>query len=283
MSNLQFGLSSYSYRWSIGYGSHHPAKPMNTYAFIEKAAYFGFSSVQICDNLPYNKLPVSDLQKLNDLAEKQAISIETGARGSDPDYLQKILGISSIVNSGLLRIVTEIDRGNPPNQITKELDQVIANIKTVLPLAKSKGIRLAIENHATLSSQDLLYIIQTIDDLDVGVCVDTMNSILLMEPPLETVQALVPYTLTVHLKDFRIEKHPERFEIIGVALGEGSVDFSEVLRILSGCSATPTMHVELYIERKEDDESTLAWEDECVRKSIRYLRALVGNGFHEMN
>ena len=43
------------------------------------------------------------------------------------------------------------------------------------------------------------------------------------------------------------------------------------------------MHVELYIERKEDDESTLAWEDECVRKSIGYLRALVGNGFHEMN
>lgn len=274
MSDRQFGLSSYAYRWSIGYGAHRPAAPMNIVSFIEKAAGFGLGRVQINDNLPYQELSAPEQRKIVSLAAKHGIAIETGVRGANTEYLKVMLDASSRLNSNLLRIVTEIDRGKSTNQIIGELDRVIVDVKNILPYAKKKGIRLAIENHATLNSKDLVYIIRSVGDPFVGVCLDTMNSILSMEPPLETVRTLAPYTLTVHLKDFRIEKLPEYFIISGVALGEGSVDFPEILRILGECGAAPTMHVELYINRKKNDMSTLAWEDECVRKSICNLRLL---------
>lgn len=274
MYDQQSGLSSYAYRWSIGYGEHRPAHPMSTAGFVEKAAHFGFGRVQICDNLRYDKLSVPELQKIVSLTNNRGITIETGARGTDHAYLRRVLEVSSILNSDLLRIVPEIDRSNQSDRISEELDKLIADLEFVLPLAKTKGIRLAIENHATLTSGDLLYVIRSVNDQDVGVCFDTMNSIVLMELPMDTVQVLAPYILTVHLKDFRIEKHPECFLIKGVAMGDGAVDFPQIVRVLNESGVTPTTHVELYVDRKEDDESTLAWEDECVRRSLKYLRSL---------
>ena len=101
---------------------------------------------------------------------------------------------------------------------------------------------------------------------------DTMNSILLLEPPLTTTQTLTPYAFTVHLKDFMIERYPEYFRIVGVALGEGIVDFPRVIQQLKESKLAPTVHLELYLDRREDEEATRKWEDECVAKSVRSAR-----------
>ncbi len=252
--------------------SYKPTHPMNVEEFIEKAIDFKLQGVQICDNLPYWELSESRLREIRKQVEDQRMFIETGARGSEYEYLKTMLEASSQLGSKLLRIVIEIDRNVPTEQITTQLNKVIEDIQNILDVAKALNIRLAIENHATFSSEDLLYIIKTIDDDFVGVCLDTMNSILLMEHPLKTARALFPYAFTVHLKDFKIEKHPEHFRILGVSLGEGLVDFPSIMQMLKESKLDPTVHLELYIDRRENEEAIRKWEDKCVAKSVFYAR-----------
>ena len=82
--------------------------------------------------------------------------------------------------------------------------------------------------------------------------------------------------ITPHIKDFKIEKHPEDFRIVGVPLGEGLVDFPSIMEMLKESSLDLTVHLELYIDRQEDEGATQKWEDECVAKSILYARNNLG-------
>jgi hypothetical protein len=56
---MKLGLSSYAYRWSIGFPGHENPCSMSLVEFLEQAIHFGFDGVQICDNLPIYDLPVS--------------------------------------------------------------------------------------------------------------------------------------------------------------------------------------------------------------------------------
>jgi len=146
----------------------------------------------------------------------------------------------------------------------------------VLAVAHQENVRIALENHATLSSPDLLHILEAIGDDSVGICLDTMNSVMLLEHPLDTVRALAPHALCVHFKDFRIEKRAEDFRIIGVPLGEGLLDVVTVLRTVEEHHLEQqSLHLELYVGRKETCEATRIYEDECVRRSAAYLKKVV--------
>jgi sugar phosphate isomerase/epimerase len=273
------GLSSYAYRWSSGFGGDPGEALLDAGALIARAASFELQGVQICDNLPYQKLSAAALQDLRASAADLDIFIETGARGTDPGYLAAMLEASKRLGSRLLRIVAEIDRKRSQAGIEVQLQQICADIRAVLDRARDAGIKIALENHASLSSSDLLYIIESVGDESVGVCLDTMNSVLLLERPLETARALAPHTLSVHFKDFIIAKHPEEFRVSGVPLGRGLVDVPAMLAVLDEHGGERTreaaLHLELYIGRREAAEATLAYEDACVAESAEFLRGIL--------
>ncbi len=54
---FKFGLSSWSYPWSIGVANGpQPAKKMTSLQLIEEAASLGVNLVQIADNFPLESL-----------------------------------------------------------------------------------------------------------------------------------------------------------------------------------------------------------------------------------
>ena len=60
-----------------------------------------------------------------------------------------------------------------------------------------------------------------IDSEFVGVCLDTGNNIALLEEPTAMVEALAPWTFTVHLKDMGVEESKNGFLLSEVPLGAG--------------------------------------------------------------
>src|SRR5262245_38729718 len=78
----------------------------------------------------------------------------------------------------------------------------------LLGLAESvvakQGLRLAVENHKDWRSDELVGLLKRLSSRHVGICVDTGNSIALLEEPLETVAALAPWAMSVHLKDMAV-------------------------------------------------------------------------------
>ena len=100
------------------------------------------------------------------------------------------------------------------------------------PVAARHRIRLAVENHKDHRVDEKLDIIRRLSSEYVGVCVDTGNSIALLEDPMEVVKAYAPCAFSVHLKDMAVREYEEGFLLSEVPLGEGFLDLSQMVKVL---------------------------------------------------
>jgi len=113
------------------------------------------------------------------------------------------------------------------------------------PVAERHGIKLAVENHKDLESKPLVELIKAIDSPHVGICVDTGNSLALLEPPLETVETLAPYAFSCHLKDLGVEEYADGFLMAEVPLGTGFLDLSRVVAVLRKAKPAVRLNLEM--------------------------------------
>lgn len=100
------------------------------------------------------------------------------------------------------------------------------------PVAARERVRLAIENHKDQRVPERLDLLKRISSEYVGVCLDTGNSIALLEDPMEVVRAYAPWTYAVHLKDQAVGEYEDGFLLGDVPLGEGILNVPEMVRIL---------------------------------------------------
>lgn len=100
------------------------------------------------------------------------------------------------------------------------------------PIVEKQEIRMAVENHKDLRTPELLDLVKKLDSPFVGVCIDTGNSIALLESPQETVEALAPHAFTTHLKDMGVEEYRDGFLLSEVPLGAGFLDLAQIVRTM---------------------------------------------------
>ncbi len=124
-----------------------------------------------------------------------------------------------------------------------------AGIKQALelaePVARRLGAQIAVENHKDFETTELLEIIKAISSPQIGVCLDTGNSLALLESPLTVVQQLAPYTLTVHLKDIAVHLTEDGFEMAEVPLGQGMLELPEMIRVIQTGAPMAEFHLEM--------------------------------------
>ena len=97
-------------------------------------------------------------------------------------------------------------------------DASIHALGLAAPVVARHGILLAVENHKDWRADELLAVLKRAGNDHVGVCLDTGNSIALLEDPMEVVEALAPRAFTTHFKDMGLEEYREGFLLAEVAL-----------------------------------------------------------------
>ncbi|HVS40266.1 MAG TPA: TIM barrel protein [Gemmataceae bacterium] len=100
------------------------------------------------------------------------------------------------------------------------------------PVVEKHEVRMAVENHKDLRSPELLDVLKKLDCPLVGVCLDTGNSIALLEPPQETVDLLAPHAFTTHIKDMGVEEYADGFLLAETPLGTGFLDLEKMVAAL---------------------------------------------------
>ncbi len=113
------------------------------------------------------------------------------------------------------------------------------------PVVERHGVRLAVENHKDVDSRALMELLKAIDSPQVGVCVDTGNSLALLEPPRDTVEALAPFAFTTHLKDLGVEEYADGFLMSEVPLGTGFLDLPRIVELLRQAKPAPRLNLEM--------------------------------------
>ena len=111
------------------------------------------------------------------------------------------------------------------------------------PIIAGHDMRLAIENHKDLRTEELLPLLKRLSSRHVGVCVDLANSIALLEDPLEVVDAYAPWAFSTHMKDVAVYQYDDGFLLGEVPLGEGILDLKKITGTLR--QARPEIHLNL--------------------------------------
>jgi sugar phosphate isomerase/epimerase len=116
-------------------------------------------------------------------------------------------------------------------------------VRLAEPIAARHKFRLALENHKDHLVAEKLEVLKQISSEYVGLCVDVLNNVALLEDSLETVRAFAPYAMTVHFKDESIRESEDGFWLADEALGAGFLDLPAIVGVLR--QAKPDVHLNL--------------------------------------
>lgn len=105
-------------------------------------------------------------------------------------------------------------------------------LELAAPIAEHFGLPLAVENHKDHRLDERLELFEHIGSEFVGACVDTGNSLALLEDALATVTALAPWAHSVHLKDQAVEEYADGFLLGDIPLGQGALDLAAMVDVL---------------------------------------------------
>lgn len=265
---MKLGIGSYAYTWAIGVSGQMPDHPMDCFQLLKKAIDYQVSCIQIADNLPLHKLDPSSRHELLKIAQEGRIGIEVGMRGLTSENFEKYIDLAEYFRSPILRAVIDV------NDFRPGLREIISIIRDSLPELSARNIQLALENHDRLKATEFARIIETIGDIHVGICLDSVNSMGAGEGLDEVLRILGPYTINFHIKDFVVKRasHMMGFYIEGTPAGKGMLPIEEILMKLEKWGECETGILELWTPPAENLEETIHLENDWVVQSIEFLK-----------
>ncbi len=271
------GISSYTFTWSVGVDGFLPATPWNEIDLLNKTEELGVSCLQIADNLPLHKLGDERLENLINIAKQKNIRLEAGSRGMTLKNLQQYISIAEKIGSPILRFVID------GNNFTPEIKEIISIIKEALSELKKRNIILVIENHDRFKAREFEEIIQRVGSGQVGICLDSVNSMGAGEGIETITTVLAPHTVNLHIKEFIVERHPHKmgFTIEGRPVGEGQLPLEWMLRQLTWKCQSAIL--EQWTPPEKTIEQTMQKEMEWAEKSIKYLNLHYSSNLIKMN
>lgn len=276
-SNLKLGLFSYSYRMSFGSHDYKPSKRMNLFQFIERVKALGYDGIQIDITHLESGDPVY-LAELRSAAESRGLYIEYGSTLVEQERTAKELSIASKLGASIMRTYMGFSRFEHGTHVEQETAKAVGVLHALAAKAADLGVRIALENHCDATADEMLDVIERVGSPNVGVCADLGNFMIHLENPVTSVAKLAPYIINTHFKDYDMKMMNWGFKAYGVPLGEGVIDLASVLSILVERSQIDHITCEIVSEPKEDEASTLAWEDQSVVRSYCYAREVLGVG-----
>ena len=149
------------------------------------------------------------------------------------------------------------------------------------PVARRHQMKLAVENHKDWRTDQMLDMLKRLGSEHIGVCVDTNNSIALLDDPMAVIEAYAPCAFSVHLKDLAVAEYADGFLLADVVLGQGTLDLAKVVNVLRGANREIQFSLEMATRDALKvpcltDKYWATFEDVPGRdlaRTLRYVRA----------
>ena len=292
---MKLGLHTYTlHLWGLGqnWGIQADPRPkeMNLLQLMDKAVEWGLDGLHItgCD---LETKDAARLAEVNEAAKAHGLYLEYNFsldEEFDPrltDTIPEGIAIARGIGADLAKLSLDIRRPRPlygscfHPEVMRQLCDVYDQVMAALPLLEETGIRLALENHTETFADEILWLIHRIDHPLVGTCVDTVNSMGVLESPETAVEKLAPYAFNNHFCDHKLDRDQFGIRFHGVALGDGDIDCLKTYKTIRDNSPTDRITFEIEWDMGEDPIEVAREKelDACIR-SIKYAREVIGIG-----
>lgn len=253
---IPLGITSYTYRYAVR-GGH-----LDAWQLVQRAVELGLQVLQFLDNMPLDLWPDEDLRALGRAAAGR-LALHVGMAGLDGGQLARYLAVAQLCGAEQIRVTVQ-----------GGIDEACRTLQALLPALRAAGVTVGIENHFRQSADQLLTLVRRLNDPHVAICLDTLNSIALLEGPGETVARLAPYAVCLHLKDGTTLREGQDWRVRGTALGAGLLDLEALVRTVWAAGRRPPMLLEMWQDPEADEVATLAAEEAQIAQSLDYMRQL---------
>jgi sugar phosphate isomerase/epimerase len=139
-------------------------------------------------------------------------------------------------------------RWQPDSPMTETLLQEMTDaLRTQKQMLLDHQVILAIETHFEFTSFELVRLFERCGASPgewLGVCLDTMNCLTMLEDPACATRRLLPWIVATHIKDGGIALGPEGLTSFPVPIGRGVIDFPSILGLLNSLAVEVTLSVE---------------------------------------
>jgi 3-oxoisoapionate decarboxylase len=264
----KIGVGSWTFPWATGTVlDHRPKEALAPLGVVLRAKDLGVHVVHFLDNLPLDKCDDDAIGGAGDFAKQHGIEVEIGTRGTDPEHLLRYLQIAGRMGAHLIRTMGGW-HGAPAS-----LEEIDHNLRKVLPAFGHAGVRIALENYEAYRTSDLGALVGQIDHPALGICLDLTNSFGALESADEILRNLVPFTISVHLKEFAVERLEflMGFAFRGKPTGQGMLPLQKMFAALAAASRQANVIVEQWPPFHETLAKTMEMELHWARESVEYL------------
>jgi 3-oxoisoapionate decarboxylase len=149
--------------------------------------------------------------------------------GTLEEQVGRALRASQIFGARCMRCILGGDPERP--QIEMHIDNMVKAVRGMRTRIVDSGIKLAVENHGgDLQAREMKAMIEAVGTDIMGVCLDSGNPVWMLEDPHMTLEMLIPYAETSHIRDSAVWKVPEGIAVRWVNMGEGNVDIDGWIR-----------------------------------------------------
>jgi len=292
---MKLGLHTYTlHLWGLGenwanFNEPWP-KAMTLMQLMDKAVEWGLDGLHItgCD------LETKDNRRLQEvraafedhhLYAEYNFSLNSEFDPRITDSVEEGINIAAALGADIAKISLDVRRPRPlygscfHPAVMRQLIDIYDEIKAALPLVEKKGVKLALENHTDTYADEVIWLIKQINHPMVGACLDTVNSMCVLEDPMSAVEKLAPYAFVNHFCDHKLDRDEFGIRFHGVALGDGDIDCIKVYKTIRELSPTDRITFEIEWDMGGDSlEVARQKQLEACIKSIKYAREVLGIG-----
>lgn len=248
-SSLGVVIHSFAVRAARGRARSGAAQFSDPLSFLDHARSLGAGGVQVGVGVRSD----DDAHALRNRAEALSMYLEgiVSLPRDDADLARFEAEVRTAARAGadVVRSVMLAGRRYESFRSSAEFQRFTASsfhsLKLAAPVVGRHGIRLAIENHKDFRTDELTSLLKEVANDHVGVCLDTGNSIALLEDPMAVVEALAPWAFTTHFKDMGMEEYRDGFLLAEVPFGEGILDLPGIVRVLRAARPDIRFNIEM--------------------------------------
>jgi sugar phosphate isomerase/epimerase len=275
-----------SYCWHRQFGDwypeiqHDPGIRVSIWDVIARVKALGLAgiSLEACYLPPLDPVTVARLR--DTLAEAGLEPVWAWGHpsglssGADPEAAKDLIvhiGIAKAVGARVMRICCGGRRTRPASW-PEHKAKLLPLLQEIVGPAEAAGVVLAIENHIDFLADELVELLEEVRSPWLGVCLDTVNNLRLLEDPMVVAAKLAPYARATHLKDCVAWRgSPRDFSFWpSVPLGQGIIDIPTVLDLLAKSGYDGLLAIEIdFLHPK------LGEEEPAIADSARYLCELL--------
>lgn len=271
----RIGLSTYALFWEL---SDRVPEPLSLAGALDRTRQLGLGLLQICDYAPLETWDDAQLKELKDHADAKGVTLEVGTKGIRPERLSHFLHVAQLLGADMVRSMLNTPApdifvdgsGHAPS-----VAEAIALLREVVPEYEAAGVKLALETYEQVPTADLLAVVRGVSSPNLGICSDPANVVAALENPREAVEAVAPYVLNLHIKDFAFQRQDGwvGFVYTGAPMGEGLLDYDHLAAAIRPAEKNLNQIIEHWLPWQGSAEETLRTERQWTDQAIAYLRS----------